>query len=290
MRVAWILATASPSFAGEGQDACRSERSRVTPAAYAYHEKHGGQALLFLREGEVSFERYAGGFDATKPHALYSGTKSFWGVCAIAARDDGLLSLDEPVWHGATIRQLLDLTAGAPFGGLGSAVPSFEKALAVLPTDLPGRSFTYGGIPLQIFGAVLSQRLAPRGTSAHAYLASAVLQPAGVHIASWRTLKDGTHPFPTGAFLAAREWARYGEYVREHRDRYAECFRGSAANPRYGLGWWLAPKGAPSDLFYASGSGGQALYVAPSAQTTIVRFAAGGSFAHETFLRRCELF
>jgi CubicO group peptidase (beta-lactamase class C family) len=67
---------------------------------------------------------------------------------------------------------------------------------------------------------------------------------------------------------------------------YAECFHGTAANPRYGLCWWLAPPGAPPDVFYASGSGGQAMYVAPSADVVAVRFGNGGSFNHEAFLKR----
>jgi CubicO group peptidase (beta-lactamase class C family) len=52
------------------------------------------------------------------------------------------------------------------------------------------------------------------------------------------------------------------------------------------LGWWLAPASAPRDAFYASGSGGQAMYVVPSENVVAVRFANGGSFNHEAFLKR----
>jgi CubicO group peptidase (beta-lactamase class C family) len=246
------------------------------------------QALIVAQNGSVAIERYGDGFDAQTPHALYSGTKSFWGVTALIAQDERLLSLDEAVWKGATIRQLLNLTAGAPFGGLGSAVPPFAKALATVPNDLPGRRFTYGGIPLQIFGATFTERLRGLGMTPHEYLKQRVLEPAGVTVASWRTLKDGTHPFPTGAFLTARNWLAYGEYVRTNLARFAACFEGSAANPRYGLGWWLAPKHAPPDTFYSSGSGGQAIYVIPSRKMTIVRFGSGSSLNHESFLRRSE--
>jgi hypothetical protein len=40
---------------------------------------------------------------------------------------------------------------------------------------------------------------------------------------------------------------------------------------------------------YASGSGGQAMYLVPSQKLVIVRFGNGGSFNHEAFLRRCQL-
>ncbi|NBB73601.1 MAG: serine hydrolase, partial [Bacteroidetes bacterium] len=61
---------------------------------------------------------------AGKPHLLASGTKAFNGILALAAAEDGLLTLDErvaetiPAWSEdpaksqITIRQLLHLTAG----------------------------------------------------------------------------------------------------------------------------------------------------------------------------------
>lgn len=255
-------------------------------AAAEYHARHKPQALLVRRGGETLLEQYDDGFSGGDAHALYSGTKSFWGVTAIIAQRERLLSLDEIVWRGATIRELLTLTAGVPFGGLGSAVPTYEKALASEQRDAPGDRFTYGGIPLQIFGAILAERLEGPALTPHDYLRERVLEPNAIAISSWRTLKDGTHPLPTGAFLTARNWARYGEFVARYAHEYAECFVGTRANPRYGLCWWLAPAGAPADLFYASGSGGQAMYVAPSQDLVAVRFGNGGSYNHEAFLKR----
>lgn len=266
--------------------------------ALAYQARHKPQALIASRGGEILHERYDGGLSAEKPHALYSGTKSFWGPAAIAAQREGLLSLDETVgetfsqWRddavkrNVTLRQLLSLTAGIGFGGLGSAVPLYEKALQTPLRDSPGTRFTYGGIPLQIFGALLAAKLEKQKLTPHEFLRERVLEPAGVELASWRKLTDGTQPLPTGAFLTARNWHKYGIYVLAHHEEFAECFQGTAANARYGLTWWLAPPGAPDDTVYASGSGGQALYVIPSQQTVVVRFGAGGSFKHEAFLKR----
>ncbi len=266
-------------------------------AAAAYAERHALEALLVQRDAVTVFEKYASGLDAHTPHALYSGTKSFWGVAALLAHEDGLLALDEPVgatfaeWNSGsrgrvTLRNLLQLTSGIGFGGLGNAVPAYAKALAVELKNPPGETFTYGGIPLQVFGAVLARKLEPRGLTPQAYLHQRVLDPLGLRIAKWRTLADGTQPLPTGAFVAAAEWAKYGRFVLENRTRFTDCFRGSAANPRYGLGWWLSPLPAFPDVAYASGSGGQAMYLLPAENTVIVKFAKGGSFAHETFLRR----
>ncbi|HLY01759.1 MAG TPA: serine hydrolase domain-containing protein [Candidatus Cybelea sp.] len=268
------------------------------PAAIAYARTHALHALVIAVGNEIVAQEYGDGFDANKPHPLYSGTKSFWGPAALCARDDGLLELDEPVaatfpdWHDdpwkrrVTLRMLLSLTAGFGFGGLGAAVPEYERALATPLKDEPGTRFTYGGIPLQIFGAVLARKLAVRKLTPQDYLRARVLDPAGVRVASWRSLKDGTHPLPTGASLRAADWLAYGRSIANERERLAPCFQGSSANARYGLGWWLRPPHAPEDLVYASGSAGQALYVIPSLDLTVVHFGASASFRHETFLKR----
>jgi CubicO group peptidase (beta-lactamase class C family) len=277
-------------------------------AALAYAERHVLHGLAIEVAGTIVFERYANGYDADKPHALYSGTKSFWGVTAAAAHDDGLLDLDEtvgqtiPEWTAdarrarVTLRDLLALTSGIGFGGLGSAVPTYDRAIATAVKDEPGERFTYGGIPLQVFGAVLARKLAPRALTPHAYLRERLLDPIGVHVGSWRSLKDGTQPLPTGAFLAAREWLKFGRFVLDggrwnakplvRETSLAPCFIGSAANPRYGLGWWLRPIDVPAGIVHASGSGGQAMYVIPSERAVVVKFGQSASYKHDAFLKR----
>ena len=275
-----------------------SNQASVLDHAVLYHRRFKPQALLVTRGGEIVHESYENGFAEGDAHPLFSGTKSFWGIAALTAQTEGLLSLDEtveqtiPAWRAdpwkkrVTLRELLQLTAGVPFGGLGSAVPDYEKALATDLRAQPGTTFTYGGIPLQIFGAVFARKLQARSLTPHQYLNAQVLEPNGVHVARWRTLRDGTNPLPTGAFLTARDWLAYGTFVFAGRERFAEAFHGSIPNPRYGLGWWLALPNTPPDLVYASGSGGQALYVLPSLGIVAVRFGAGGSFNHAAFVKR----
>ena len=254
--------------------------------AVAYAEKHELHALVVQRGASILTEVYANGQMPDSPHPLYSGTKSFWGIAALEAQREGILALDEIVTDTVTVRMLLQLTGGYGFGGLGSAVPTYERALAMPLKTIPGETFTYSGIPLQVFGAFFSQRLAPLGLTPHNYLDKRILKPAGVSISSWRTLSDGTNPLPTGAFLTAQNWLKYGRYVMEQRDRFTEAFVGSRANARYGLGWWLGSPSAPEDLFYASGSAGQALYVVPSQRLTVVHFGKSSSYKHEAFLKK----
>src|SRR5437016_2613912 len=93
----------------------------VSPAAVrvaaVYSASQGGKSFLAVQHGETLFQQSAG-----EPHKIYSGTKAFWGLAALAAAEDGLLNLDEnvaatiPAWRSdprkarVTIRQLLDFS------------------------------------------------------------------------------------------------------------------------------------------------------------------------------------
>ncbi len=269
----------------------------ISPAL-DYARGHGLRAIVAARAGKPFVEEYGEGFTRESAHPLYSGTKSFWGAVALYACADGLLALDEPVaetipsWRDdawkrrVSIRMLLSLTSGFGFGGLGTGVPTYDRALALPLRDEPGTRFTYGGIPLQVFGAVLARKLAQQKLTPHGYLHERILDPCGIEVASWRTLADGTQPLPTGASMRACDWLAYGRFTQRERTFLAPCFEGSAANARYGLGWWLGARDAPPGLVYASGSAGQALYLEPSLDLIVVHFGKSSSYRHEAFLKR----
>jgi len=169
-------------------------------AAAELSERLAGRALLVLEGGEVRFERYARGWSAERPHPLASGTKSFCGVLAAVAIEDGLFaSFDEPVhlhlaaWRededrrAVTVRQLLDQSSGlAPthpalgrrgygirdLGPRNAAVrhlrgdeppPPDRFAAAAREVPLiaePGAEFAYGPAHFFAFGATLEAALA----------------------------------------------------------------------------------------------------------------------------------
>ena len=269
-------------------------------AALEYARRHRLEALVVACGEDVIAEAYGDAFERDTAHKLFSGTKSFWGIAAIIAEWEELLSLDEPVadtlesWRAdpwkrrVTFRMLLSLTAGHAFGGLGAGVPSFESAIELPLVNEPGTAFTYTGISLQVFGAAFARKLAPLGLTPQQYLNVRVLRFAHAHLAGWRTLPDTTQPLPTGASMDATNWLAFGRYSLMHRASFSECFRGSSANPRYGLGWWLEGPhdDGPADMYYASGSGGQGLYCIPELDVTAVHFGAGGSYKHDAMLRR----
>lgn len=276
--------------------------------AGAYSELRAGVSVLVLKDGQAVCERYASGGGPRQGWELWSGTKSFSGLIAAAAVQDGLLSLDEkvsdtlPEWRddprkaGVTIRQLLNLTSG-----LSTTIgrpPAYAGAIATPFTAEPGTRFQYGAEPFQVFGAVMNRKLAAAKTGdadVLAYLKQRVLDPIGATPFGWRRTAAGEPLMPQGASFTAREWAKVGEFVRAGGPgldpaAFREQFVGSKVNPAYGVSWWLpgvggyGPRGTtsdfsthaaelPKDLVIAAGAGFQRLYVIPSCGLTIVRQA-----------------
>lgn len=109
------LAGATSASAAPSATACA--------AAAAYSDAHRGVAVLVLDHGKIVCDEHKGTIDT--PYELWSGTKSFVGVMAAAAVQDGLMVLDEPAsktlteWQGdpvksrITLRQLLSMTAAS---------------------------------------------------------------------------------------------------------------------------------------------------------------------------------
>ena len=84
-------------------------------------------SFLVVKSGAIVTEQYYNGMTVNSHHLLNSVTKSFLGMLAGIAVDKGLLDpgalvrsylpeLDESAWGGATIRHLLDMTAGVDYG------------------------------------------------------------------------------------------------------------------------------------------------------------------------------
>lgn len=277
--------------------------------ALAYSTAHDGVALLVLEDGKVRCRSA----DVTTPQELWSGTKSLVGLMAAAAVQDGLLTLDEraadtlaewrddPQKGPITIRQLLAMTGGQA-STIGKPLGYLDSVNAPL-TAAPGTKFQYGPAPMQIIGEIMRRKLTAAGLDSdpRAYIERRILSPFGITIGNWRNGPDGAALMPQGLVLAANEWAKIGELVRGggiHNGAslidpatLIELFRGSDANPAYGLTWWL-PRASnardsvtrstdivqhaaelPADLVVAAGAGDQRLYVIPSRRLTIVRQA-----------------
>ena len=243
-----------------------SASAEIQPAdcarAAKYSEGKRGVSMLVMQNGRTIFERYANGGSARGRWPIFSGTKSFWGITALAAVHDGLFKLDDPVadtiteWKSdarksrITIRQLLNQTDSIEGASrLQRASIRDRNAMAIrLPTVAePGSAFIYGPSHLQIFSELLRRKLKGRATIS--YIEGHVLSRLGLGHLNYKKDARG-NPLPaTGFELTAREWARLGELVLGRGNYHArqivpadllrEAFAGSQANPSYGLTFWL---------------------------------------------------
>lgn len=282
-------------------------------AAARYSAERSGVSLLVMQGRQTLFEDYPRG-SLERFYELASGTKSFSGIMAAALAQDGLLTLDEacadtlaewradPLKRTATIRSLLSLGSGAGGGAIGR--PDTYAGSVAAPFAGPAGTFRYGPAPFQIFGEIVRRKLiaAGQGEDVLAWMQSRILEPAGVNVGNWRR-RDGQPTLPSGAQLTARDWARFGRFVLDDgvvdgqatldATALAANFQPSAANPGYGMSWWLLRPGlippAPTsridaapdklarlpDVRMAAGAGNQRLYLVPERDLLIVRQADG---------------
>jgi CubicO group peptidase (beta-lactamase class C family) len=241
--------------------------------AAKYSESKRGVSMLAIQNGRTIFEHYANGGSPRERWPIFSGTKSFWGIAALAAVRDGLFKLDDPVsdtiteWKSdprksrITIRHLLNQTDGIEGASrLQRASIRDRNAMAIrLPVVAePGSAFIYGPSHLQIFSELLRRKL--KGRTTIAYFEGHVSNRLGLRRLNYKKDARG-NPLPaTGFELTAREWARLGELVlgqgNYHGRQIApaallrEAFISSPTNPSYGLTFWLnqqAPNGHEVD-------------------------------------------
>jgi CubicO group peptidase (beta-lactamase class C family) len=249
-----LTLTATSGFAEIRPDDCAR--------AAKYSESKRGVSMLVMQNGRTIFEHYANGGSARGRWPIFSGTKSFWGIAALAAVRDGLFKLDDPVsdtiteWRNdsrksqITIRELLNQTDGIE-GASRLQRPSIRdrNAMAIrLPVLAePGSAFIYGPSHLQIFSELLRRKL--KGRDVIGYFEARVSNRLGLGRLNYKKDARG-NPLPaTGFELTAREWARLGELILgkgSYRGRQIlpaallrEAFAGSPANASYGLTFWL---------------------------------------------------
>jgi CubicO group peptidase (beta-lactamase class C family) len=215
-------------------------------AAADYSAATLGDAVVVMQHGQIIFEEYQRGFDGGSAHLLASGTKSFNCALAVAAQDDGILSLDEPVsntitaWRvgGAnsapqadwksqiTARQLLSLSGGLAAEGDFAAnlnqIDTYSQALYVTSTFAPGQAAIYTPNTFQAFAAFFELKtggtLAANGSVTGGrdpldYLAQRIFTPLGINIARWSRDIKGKPNMAGGAYLTARDWLKFGQLL-----------------------------------------------------------------------------
>lgn len=279
--------------------------------AASYSAARGGASFLVARHGIVLAEDYPQG-DADSRWPLGAGTRSTAALLAASLVEDELMSLDEPVaftlseWAGhpiksqVSVRALLNGTSGVAFAAGRSGGP-FE-AIALEPAAGLGERFSDDAAPYVLLAEIAHRKLVMAGRTPDPayYVTERTLAPIGATPIDWTRLSDGSPMLHDGAAVSARAWAQIGELIRREgvwraeqladAGAMREALRGTFAESRAGIGFWLAAptrpghaplalesdlwrgaSGAPEDLAMAAGDGGQRLYLIPTMGAVIVR-------------------
>jgi CubicO group peptidase (beta-lactamase class C family) len=206
------------------------------------------RALLVLHGGEIVAERYGEGYDADIRHTGWSMSKSVTAVLLGMMVADGRLRLDDPApiapWQrpgdprsGVTLRHLLQMRSGLRHTeGADPAYESSEVRMLYLDgrdnmsgwaeaqslEHEPGSTFQYSTATTVILSDIATDTIAP-GESADArqramaeYVDARLAVPLGMESLVGEYDQSGTLVGGSYFWATARDWARFGEFMRNY--------------------------------------------------------------------------
>lgn len=284
-----VAALAAMAAAGVTARAASPPQPAFDAAALA--QRPGLRALVVARGGCVLLEYYGAGAGPQTRFPVYSVTKSVLSLLVGVAVDRGALRLDQtlsdwlpeaanervdPLARAVTIRDLMTMTAGFAPAQAPQSAPTVRALLERRMACAPGDRFAYDGMAADLLSVVLARAI--RGDSA-AFARRSLLDPLGVRNYAWTADADGRLFGETNLALTARDMAKIGllalqrgrwggrRIVSEGFMREATMRRSAGGAPlgaAYGYLWWVTKTRAGFDAFFAAGSGGQLVYVAPA--------------------------
>ncbi|TGK07711.1 class C beta-lactamase-related serine hydrolase [Leptospira semungkisensis] len=261
------------------------------------------RSLLILKEGNLVWERYAGGVSRQHNHNMYSVTKSvtslLLGICytnscgvdldeSLASVETGLPGLLPAELSGKESIRLKD----AMHMSSGMGWDSFAKkedirtesdplAIAWTPTVSapPGTKFEYSNGDTQLVAGYLE---AKTGKSLYEYSKNTAFSWLGIKGEEWYTSSSGRQTAGFGLRLRAIDMLKIGQLYLEGgkwkgrqvlRPEWIAWTLEPGVDKRYGLQFWLHEfEGKPT--FMANGKGGQFIYVIPHRKIVIVMTSA----------------
>ena len=209
----------------------------------------------------------------------------------------GALVQADPAKKGLLLRHVMSMSAGlewdeetVPYGTPGNDCYETEVSrdsagyvLAKPVVEAPGAVFEYNGGLSNLLSAVVQERT---GLHMAAFADRFLSEPLGIVDYQWEDLADGRADAAGGLWLRPRDMAKIGQLMLDggqwqgaqivSREWVAESTRlhiGTGQGPDYGLQWWrgtLYAEGQQVETFFASGYGGQAIYVVPSLELVAV--------------------
>jgi CubicO group peptidase (beta-lactamase class C family) len=280
-------------------------------------------AFLVVHEDRLVHERYLEGATRESLQTSFSAAKSFVSTLVGIAIDEGLIeSIEDPVtdylpelaardrgFRQIKLRHLLTMSSGIRYreGGFPSlgddtytyyGVDLRDVALNRVRIDgPPGVAWQYNNFHPLLLGLVLER---VTGTSVSDYMAKRLWQPLGAEAdATWNldSERSGFEKMESGLNARPVDYARFG-LLFLHNGRWngrqivsadwvtaatsADTTPDSAYYHGYRYFWWMDVE--RPGRFYALGKYGQYVYVAPDADTVVVRFGRDWGVTSSTWI------
>jgi CubicO group peptidase (beta-lactamase class C family) len=280
-------------------------------------------AFVVVHRDRVVRERYFGGARRESRLTSFSVAKSFVSTLVGIAIDERLirsvddrltrylpeLAAQDPRFREITLRDLLTMSSGLRYreGGFPSLGDDTYTYYGVDLRDValnrvrvegpPGIAWQYNNYHPLLLGLVLERTT---GTSASEFMATKLWQPLGAEAdATWNldSKRSGFEKMESGLNATAVDYARFGllflhNGVWNRRRIVSKAWVRAATRPGatgdpayyhgYGYFWWIDVE--RPGRFYAFGKYGQYIYVAPDADTVIVRFGHDWGVGNLTWL------
>lgn len=263
-------------------------------------------SLLIIRNGYVVLDAHFEPYNGTFPHDLASVTKSVMTTLIGIAADQGRLDLNAPVvsffpdrtianlddrkarmtvWHLVRMENGMEsgcLEGDEPTIDAMRANPDYVQAALDRPmVSEPGTEFCYDSPGMHLLSAVLQEAT---GMTALDFARQNLFAPLGIHDAIWELDPQGysrgwgdLHLLPEDAAKIGYLWLQRGNW--DGKQIVSESWVLDSVKPHnffvgddiaYGNGWWIS-----SGNYYASGRGGQKIYVTAIRNTVVVTTGAG---------------
>ncbi len=245
--------------------------------------------LLVSKDGVVISECSHPGYSTNMWHLAHSMSKSITALAVGFMVDDGLLSVDTPVYElfpelrykykrfgEIRIKNLLNMTSGVRFNEAGSVSESawseafFSSAVAFVP----GTKFHYNSMNSYMLARIVTRTC---GKSLTELLRERLFGPLGIKNFFWEKGPEGVEKGGWGLYMSLESWCKvgimmldkgmYGKKRIISSDWLAECTATQVETPstlgnyNYGYQMWVS---RDSDAVLFNGMLGQDVWISPS--------------------------
>ena len=284
-------------------DDCSDNTIECILTAYEQDKHGDLRSVVVIKDGKWVAERYYNDSDENTLVDVRSAGKSVTSVLMGIALDRGLVeNLDDPVlkyWPEATasaagpikLTDILTMRSGLHADADDPTSPGYEDrldeadnplavALSVPGFEIPGTRYRYNSLTAYIAGIVVGRAA---GDGMEAFAIETLFKPLGITRWYWQEDNSGITKGQGNLFLTAKGFARIGElmlnggkyngkqivsrkWIEESLTPKVDISESTSGAQGYGYYWYqdsYAVNGKQVELFFASGNGGNKIYVVP---------------------------